>query len=69
LIIAKRRAGKSILGLNLIKHLTDKYDYSCIILFSDTFEVENNKAFNSIDPKCCFHSNLIDEKIEKLINY
>ena len=42
LIVGKRREGKSIFALNLIKHLTDLYKYYCIFLFSDTYEVENN---------------------------
>lgn len=69
MIIAKRRLGKTILALNLIKFLTDTYSYHCIILFSDTIHVENNNAFEFIDRRFCFHSSLMDIKIEKLIDF
>ena len=38
LICSKRNSGKTVLVRNLIKVLTDQYDYDFIISFSDTID-------------------------------
>ena len=45
------------------------YDYNNIILFSNTYEVEKNGAFDFLNKKSCFPSNKIDEIIPKIIKY
>ena len=45
LLASKRASGKTVLNINLIKCLLDKYEYSFIILFSDTASFGTDYSF------------------------
>ena len=69
MICGKIAAGKSVLSLNLVKYLTETYEYRNIVLFSNTFGYENENKFSFIDKENVFHSKDIDIVIPKLIDY
>jgi hypothetical protein len=50
-LAGKRRAGKTILLNNILLNLTNRYEYSNIVLISDTAEVMNNENYNNIIDK------------------
>ena len=54
-IASKRASGKSILIRNLLKHLLNEYDYSTIIMFSETAHYNNDYDF--IDKNLIFRTN------------
>ena len=64
-IASKRASGKSVLNRNLIKYMLDKHEYDFVMLFSDTAGF--NDDYNFIDKDLIFKSELIDEKIGKLL--
>lgn len=65
LIASKRCSGKSVLVRNLVKHLLDLYEYSAILLFSETAEL--NKDYNFIDKSFIYKTSQIEEKLNKLL--
>nr|AAL73466.1 putative ATPase [Tetrahymena thermophila] len=69
LIAGQRRSGKTVLCINLLLYLTEKYSYQSIILFSDTGGIETNSAFDFIDKNFIFESRQLDEIIPKLMKY
>ena len=48
LLAGKRRSGKSTLLKDLLLNLTNKFDYSSIILISDTHDIELSGSFSFI---------------------
>lgn len=44
-VAGMRRTGKSVLAVNVLKHLTDLYVYDNIMLFSSTATIEVNGSF------------------------
>ena len=65
LIASKRASGKSVLMRNLIKYMTDKYEYDFLVLFSDTGGFIDDYKF--IDKDLIFNSDQLDEKTSKIL--
>jgi hypothetical protein len=65
LITSKRNSGKSVMIRNFIKYLFDKFEYSFIILFSDTAKF--NGDYDFIDQNFIFTTDLIEEKLDKIL--
>ena len=65
LITSKRNSGKSFLVKNLIKILFDKYEYSFVVLFSDTAKF--NEDYNFLDQNFIFTTDMIEEKLYKIL--
>lgn len=66
LICSKRNSGKTVLVRNLIKVLTDQYDYDFIISFSDTIDFYKDE-WSFITKN--YESEEIDEICEKILTY
>ena len=49
LIAGQRRCCKSVLAVNLLKCMTEMYDYKAIVLISDTAHIEANRSFDFLD--------------------
>ena len=65
LINAKSGAGKSVLCKNLIWYLTNKYTYTNIFLFSETFQIESDSSYKYvIKNSCAFNSEQFEIKIK-----
>ena len=70
LITGKRRSGKSVLILNLLHLLTNKYQYDFIMLISDTAKDNKKCVFKElIDKSMIFTSEQMDDKINKVLKY
>ena len=65
LISSKRMSGKTILNLNLIKYLMDKYEFSFIVLFSDTASFSQDYSF--IDKALIFKTDEMEKKLQKIL--
>ena len=64
-ITSRRNSGKSVLMRNLIKHMLDIYEFSFIMLFSDTGHFNDDYSF--IDKNLIFNSDKLDEVIGKVL--
>ena len=49
--------------MNLLKYMTEMYDYKAIVLISDTAHIEANGSFDFLDKKLIFKGNKMDEVI------
>ena len=67
LIAGQRRCGKSVLAVNLLKYMTEMYDYKAIVLISDTAHIEVNGSFDFLDKKLIFKGNKMNEVIPKIL--
>jgi len=65
LITSKRNTGKSKLVLNLIYNMVSKYDFTLIVLFSNTAKYLDD--YNFLNKKFIFP--LEDDKINKIMKY
>ena len=61
LIAGQRRCGKSVLAVNLLKYMTEMYDYKAIVSISDSAHIEANGSFDFLDKKLIFKGNKMDE--------
>jgi len=65
LLTSKRNSGKTVLNINLIKYLMDKYEFSWIILFSDTANFGSDYSF--IDNSFIFKTDEMENKLKKIL--
>ncbi len=65
LITSKRASGKSVLVRELIKNLLDKYEYSFMVLFSDTAKF--NGDYDFINNEFIFTTEDIENKLDKIL--
>ena len=65
LIASKRASGKTVLNINLIKCLLDKYEYDFVILFSDTANF--NKDYSFLDNTLIFKTDEMEDKLKKIL--
>ena len=65
LITSKRASGKSVLVRLLIKNLLDKYEYSFMVLFSDTATFSGDYDF--INKEFIFTTDDIENKLDKIL--
>lgn len=67
LLIAKRRAGKSILAKDLIKKICDDYNIDYICVFSNTARF--NGDYDFVKKNCIFEFKDCQTKLDKIIKY
>jgi hypothetical protein len=65
LICSKRASGKTVLNIDLIKNLLDKYEYDNVILFSQTAQF--NKDYDFLDRDLIFKCDDMDDKLSKIL--
>ena len=65
LICSKRASGKTVLNIDLIKNLLDKYEYNNVILFSQTAQF--NKDYDFLDRDLIFKCDDMDDKLSKIL--
>ena len=65
LVASKRCSGKSVLVRNMVKHLLDLHSFDCIILFSETAEL--NDDYNFIEKSFIYKTSQIEEKLNKIL--
>ena len=68
-MVAKRRQGKSYLCKEILKILTERYDYYSVILFSETSKFEKNKTYGFVSEDNIFLSEEIDVIIPKILEF
>ena len=55
-MVGRRRAGKSYMCKEILKIITEKYDYHSIVLISDTASFEKNKTWGFVDKDMIYTS-------------
>ena len=65
LLASKRCSGKTVLNINLIKSLLDKYEYDYVVLFSDTASFGTDYSF--IDKALIFKTDEMEYKLKKIL--
>ena len=65
LITSKRCSGKTVLVRHLLKYLLEKFDFSVIIMFSDTSSFNDDYLF--IDKDLIFLTSELEPKLNKLL--
>lgn len=66
ILSSKRCSGKSVLVRHIVKHLLDLFEYSAIILFSETSDL--NEDYSFIDKSLIFKTSQLEEKIKKIMD-
>jgi len=61
LLVSKRNSGKTVLAVSLIYNFLKKFDFSYILVFSETAHF-NESGYDFLDKKCIHR---FDDKFEK----
>ena len=69
ILAGQRRSGKTVLAINILCYLTEKYHYANVFLFSDTAQIEANGSFKFMKKECMFSNKDISADIPVIMKY
>ena len=65
LLTGRRCSGKTVMMLDLIKNLCDKYEYDFIVMFSESAKFLNE--YNFLDKSFIYRTEEMEDKLKKIL--